>query len=127
MGGQWRQVLPAFLMFSYIFTWIKYYKYFHLDFSAGLLTNVRATGDGWELYPQPGLEPEGPRRFLHCWICRVLWDCRYDLRIVTSGTGARFYQCRRPNLIIQAEMYLGWLNFVILCVGMCVLLPRLLY
>lgn len=82
MGGQWRQVLPAFLMFSYIFTWIKYYKYFHLDFSAGLLTNVRATGDGWELYTQPGLELEGPRRFLHCCICRVLWDCCYDLRIV---------------------------------------------
>jgi len=99
-------------MFRYIFTWIKYYKYFYLDFSVELLTKVCATG----------LEPKGASRFLRCWKCHVLWDCRYDLRIATNGTGACFCQCRRPKLTIQAEAYLLWLHFVILSSGTCALL-----
>lgn len=112
MGGQWRQVLPAFLTFSYIFTWIKYYKYSYLDFSVGLLSKVCTTGDGWKQYLHPSLGPEGARGFLSCWKCRVLWTVAVTFAVV-NGTSGKFLPA--PNLINQAEMYLGLLRFVIYC------------
>lgn len=49
MGGQWK-VLPAFLKFSYIFTWITYYKYLDLDFLLELLTEDHATDGNLKQY-----------------------------------------------------------------------------